>query len=107
MPDYFINEEKSLDDDDDVFSDSAPIQTPRGNMCTPYIERKGSLPAVEALPDWFPDSRLILLSHSRFPFFTFDFVSTIFHSIFCCRSTHSFSVNSNRFRSPVWLFFVD
>lgn len=47
------------DDEDDVFSDSAPVQTPRGNMCTPYVERKGSLPGLEALPDWFPNTRLL------------------------------------------------
>lgn len=60
---YFINSddwhEVPHEDDDDVFSDSAPVQTPRGNMCTPYVERKGSLPGLEALPDWFPNSRLI------------------------------------------------
>lgn len=59
---YFINDddwrEFPHEDDDDVFSDSAPVQTPRGNMCTPYVERKGSLPGLEALPDWFPNSRL-------------------------------------------------
>lgn len=62
-PDYFINDdnfpEVPHEDDDDVFSDSAPVQTPRGNMCTPYVERKGSLPCLEALPDWFPNSRLL------------------------------------------------
>lgn len=62
-PNYFINDadwrQVSHEDDDDVFSDSAPVQTPRGNMCTPYIERKGSLPGLEALPDWFPNSRLL------------------------------------------------
>jgi hypothetical protein len=60
--DYFINEDEGRDisheDDDDVFSDSAPVQTPRGNMCTPYVDRKGSLPEIESLPDWFPTSRL-------------------------------------------------
>lgn len=63
---YFVNSEDWCEvpheDDDDVFSDFAPIQTPRGNMCTPYVERKGSLPGLEGLPDWFPNSRLI--SHS-------------------------------------------
>lgn len=49
------------DDDDDVFSDSAPVQTSRGNMCTPYIERKGSLPGLEVPPGWFPNSRLLQL----------------------------------------------
>lgn len=59
---YFINDddwrEVPHEDDDDVFSDSAPVQTSRGNMCTPYVERKGSLPGLEALPEWFPNSRL-------------------------------------------------
>lgn len=60
ISDYFINDDfQEAYDDDDVFSDTAPVQTPRGNMCTPYVERKGSLPALE-VPDWFPDSRLIL-----------------------------------------------
>lgn len=60
--DYFINNEvlnvTDVDDEDDVFSDSAPAQVPRGNMCTPYVPRKGSLPIPEALPDWFPSPRL-------------------------------------------------
>lgn len=66
---FFINEdyghELSHEDDDDVFSDSAPVQAicVRGNMCTPYVERKGSLPGLEALPDWFPNSRLIISNH--------------------------------------------
>lgn len=61
LPEYCRenDEETSHEDDDDVFSDSAPVQTPRGNMCTPYIERKGSLPGLEALPEWFPNSRLL------------------------------------------------
>jgi hypothetical protein len=60
--DYFINNEVlnvTEDDEDDVFSDSAPAQVPRGNMCSPYVPRKGSLPIPEALPDWFPSSRLL------------------------------------------------
>lgn len=69
--DYFINNITEVitnsnnvteDDEDDVFSDSAPAQVPRGNMCTPYVPRKGSLPISEALPDWFPNSRFISLS---------------------------------------------
>ncbi|KAG5682955.1 hypothetical protein PVAND_012272 [Polypedilum vanderplanki] len=61
-PDYFINiDELSIasaiedDDEDDVFSDKIPAQIARGNMCTPYVQRKGSLPMLEALPDWFPN----------------------------------------------------
>lgn len=61
LTNYFLNYddwcEVPHEDDDDVFSDSAPVQTPRGNMCTPYVERKGSLPGLELLPDWFPNSR--------------------------------------------------
>ena len=67
-PNYFINDEDwqevPHEDDDDVFSDTAPVQTIRGNMCTPYGDRKGSLPGLEALPDWFPDSRLHSYSKS-------------------------------------------
>ncbi|CRL04045.1 CLUMA_CG017159, isoform B [Clunio marinus] len=61
--DYIIIEddwrEIPHEDDDDVFSDNAPVQTPRGNMCTPYVERKSSLPGLEALPNWFPTNSLI------------------------------------------------
>ena len=57
---YFINEddlhhENPKDDDDDVFSDSIEPILPRGNMCTPYIPKRGSIPGLEALPDWFPN----------------------------------------------------
>lgn len=74
-PDYFVNDdwhEVSHEDDDDVFSDSAPIQTPRGNMCTPYIERKGSLPGLEALPGWFPNSRWLLVPLKKILFLIFQ-----------------------------------
>ncbi len=54
------------DDEDDVFCDSAPAQISRGNMCTPYVPRKGSLPVPEALPDWFPSPRFISPTHSPF-----------------------------------------
>lgn len=71
-PEYIIsdsdNQVYSHEDDDDVFSDNAPVQTPRGNMCTPYVERKGSLPGLEALPDWFPNSRLLSQYSNYFPF---------------------------------------
>ncbi|KAL7031680.1 hypothetical protein ACKWTF_007098 [Chironomus riparius] len=56
-PDYFINTDElhAEEDEDDVFCDEVPAQMPRGNMCTPYVARKGSLPVVEPLPDWFPN----------------------------------------------------
>lgn len=61
---FFINcddlQLPNEDDEDDVFSDSAPAQVSRGNMCTPYVPRKGSLPIPEALPEWFPSPRLFL-----------------------------------------------
>jgi hypothetical protein len=62
-PDYYINNDDLRvvagddDDEDDVFSDKIPAQVSRGNMCTPYVQRKGSLPMLEALPDWFPNPR--------------------------------------------------
>lgn len=61
---YFVNNNDELrvaedDDEDEVFCDKIAAQVPRGNMCTPYVERKGSLPMLEALPDWFPDPRLM------------------------------------------------
>lgn len=63
LPEYFINSHvlHVEDDEDDVFSDEVPAQIPRGNMCTPYVERKGSLPVVEPLPDWFPNPRFMRL----------------------------------------------
>lgn len=76
--DFFINEddghELSHEDDDDVFSDSAPVQAicVRGNMCTPYVDRKGSLPGLEALPDWFPNSRLIIFTQNLLTFFHYS-----------------------------------
>lgn len=78
-PDYFINIDELRvvedDDEDDVFSDSAPAQVPRGNMCTPFVERKGSLPMLEALPDWFPNPRLFKYFNSKFPFLFLFFSS--------------------------------
>lgn len=60
--DYFINTDElhAEEDEDDVFCDAVPAQVPRGNMCTPYVARKGSLPVVE-LPDWFPTPRFFRL----------------------------------------------
>lgn len=40
-------------DDDEVFSDSVAPQLPRGDMCAPYIRKRGSMPGLVALPDWF------------------------------------------------------
>lgn len=64
---YFMNEddlhhESPKDDDDDVFSDSIEPILPRGNMCTPYIPKRGSVPGLEALPDWFPNRLPIYFS---------------------------------------------
>lgn len=57
-PEYFINEDVLfVEDDDDVFSDNMPAPMPRGNMCTPFTARKGSLPSLKALPEWFQDDR--------------------------------------------------
>uniref|UniRef100_A0A182T6M5 CAP N-terminal domain-containing protein n=1 Tax=Anopheles maculatus TaxID=74869 RepID=A0A182T6M5_9DIPT len=49
------------DDDDSVFSDSVPPKLPRGDMCTPYATKRGSLPGMIALPDWFAEDRLMML----------------------------------------------
>jgi hypothetical protein len=64
-PEYYINNDELCavtgpddnDDEDDVFCDKTPAQVSRGNMCTPFVQRKGSLPMLEALPDWFPNPR--------------------------------------------------
>lgn len=47
-------------DDDEVFSDSISPKIPRGDMCTPYPKKKGSIPGM-VLPDWFTDDRLYTL----------------------------------------------
>lgn len=47
-------------DDDEVFSDSISPKIPRGDMCTPYPKKKGSIPGM-VLPDWFTDDRLLYL----------------------------------------------
>lgn len=44
-------------DDDEVFSDSISPQLPRGDMCTPYPKKKGSIPGLTFPSDWFPDDR--------------------------------------------------
>lgn len=43
----------SIYDDDEVFSDSIQPILPRGNMCTPFLKKRGSMPGLVALPDWF------------------------------------------------------
>ncbi|XP_041775777.1 uncharacterized protein LOC121595685 isoform X1 [Anopheles merus] len=48
------------EDDDSVFSDSVPPKLPRGDMCTPYATKRGSLPGMIALPDWFAEDRLMM-----------------------------------------------
>lgn len=101
-PDYFINEDDgrqiSHEDDDDVFCDSAPVQTPRGNMCTPYVDRKGSLPGLEALPDWFPNSRLTLSEFNFSLLFVFHDNSSVCSSLFVC-SVYVFRSITTRPRS--------
>lgn len=47
------NDLSSINDDDEVFSDSIPSKLPRGDMCTPYPQKRGSMPGLFALPDWF------------------------------------------------------
>jgi hypothetical protein len=88
---YFVNDEDwremPHEDDDDVFSDSAPVQTSRGNMCTPFIERKGSLPGPEALPDWFPNSRLLSFPSTQL-LLSFFVVMKILSFFGCCFSSH-------------------
>jgi len=96
-PNYYINcdelhesttngNEKE-EDDDDVFSDTVAPQVTRGNMCSPYVPRKGSLP-IEALPDWFPTSRLLFLSSHQLNFMSFISCFCVlyfpyrFHSLF-------------------------
>lgn len=66
-PAYFINEdelfaeehEHIVEEDDEVFSDKVLPKLPRGDMCTPYPPRKGSLPSFP-LPEWFIDDRWII-----------------------------------------------
>lgn len=58
--------------DDDVFSDSVPAQVPRGDMCTPYPKKQGSLPGIMALPDWFLDERCLHCRPSVLSVFTYQ-----------------------------------
>ena len=97
---YFINEddlhhESPKDDDDDVFSDSIEPILPRGNMCTPYIPKRGSIPGLEALPDWFPNRLPIyFLNHHfimDFPLITLNFL-LVYCLITSCFSLQIFSL---------------
>jgi hypothetical protein len=89
-PDYYVNNDELRvtagddDDEDDVFSDKIPAQVSRGNMCTPYVQRKGSLPMLEALPDWFPNPRFFTFITCVFfhPSIHPRSVENIFHSLF-------------------------
>lgn len=47
------SDHNSLADDDEVFSDSISPQLPRGDMCAPFMTKRGSMPGLVALPDWF------------------------------------------------------
>lgn len=53
IPPHHLSDQNSLVDDDDVFSDSIAPQLPRGDMCAPYLTKRGSMPGLVALPDWF------------------------------------------------------
>lgn len=54
LDDYLL---PMVTDDDEVFSDSISPQLPRGDMCTPYPKKKGSIPGLSFPSDWFPDDR--------------------------------------------------
>lgn len=54
-PPAYLN--NNWNDDDEVFSDSVPPKLPRGDMCTPYLKNRGSIPGLVALPDWFAEDR--------------------------------------------------
>ncbi|XP_063699492.1 LOW QUALITY PROTEIN: uncharacterized protein LOC134830061 [Culicoides brevitarsis] len=47
------------EDNDEVFSDSVPPMLPRGDMCTPFLTKRGSIPGLAALPDWFREEKLL------------------------------------------------
>lgn len=53
MPPSDISLNSINGDDDEVFSDSIQPILPRGNMCTPFLKKRGSMPGLVALPDWF------------------------------------------------------
>lgn len=52
-----VEKQHSIEDDDEVFSDSVPPKLPRGNMCTPFVVKRGSIPGLAALPDWFREEK--------------------------------------------------
>lgn len=45
------------EENDEVFSDSVPPMLPRGDMCTPFLTKRGSIPGLAALPDWFREEK--------------------------------------------------
>lgn len=47
------------EDNDEVFSDSVPPMLPRGDMCTPFLTKRGSIPGLAALPDWFREEKYV------------------------------------------------
>lgn len=52
-----VTHQQSVEDDDEVFSDSIPPKLPRGDMCTPFVTKRGSIPGLAALPDWFREEK--------------------------------------------------
>lgn len=45
------------EENDEVFSDSVAPMLPRGDMCTPFLTKRGSIPGLAALPDWFREEK--------------------------------------------------
>lgn len=56
-PSPAVTTQQSTEEDDEVFSDSIPPMLPRGNMCTPFVTKRGSIPGLAALPDWFREEK--------------------------------------------------
>lgn len=57
IPPQISAEQHSVEEDDEVFSDSIPPKLPRGDMCTPFVTKRGSIPGLAALPDWFREEK--------------------------------------------------
>lgn len=51
------------EDNDEVFSDSVPPMLPRGDMCTPFLTKRGSIPGLAALPDWFREEKYVFVCY--------------------------------------------